>query len=259
MLLGNAHFYLDCIFWTNAIDAFIPEWKKNVPGVKETRWRSSPFDPLFMLNTHHIQFLHSFSHRWPTRKCFSCVRNNNVTNFNIFVNNSPHTHTHVAKLLKNARLTLSSEHSCAASASASLTKKNSNCGLVQCGILLIRAYIHHLLAAEQKNQPKESKRSWGAGRVNLKQFSGNTGDNGHSLYANPGAPDSQQLTVRERERKNSPGIFCSKIHNRWPNQQKKSPSLSLSRPLWVRASVLFYIQQAEWRETRLSDSPAVQF
>jgi len=30
------------------------------------------------------------------------------------------------------------------------------------------------------------------GALICQQFSGNTGDNGHSLYAKPGAPDSQQ-------------------------------------------------------------------
>jgi hypothetical protein len=88
---------------------------------------------------------------------FLCVRNNNVTNFNIFVNNSPHTRTHMSKLLKKARLTLSSEHSCASAS----TKKNSNCGLVQWKSSFsvdVRVFIICLGSrAKQKNPPRRAK------------------------------------------------------------------------------------------------------
>lgn len=225
----NAHFSVDCIFWTNATDAFIASNEKKHPNrVKETRWRSSPFDPLFCEHASHTILLIIFTLLWwPTRKCFAAYTcNNNVTNFNIFVNNSPHTHVKAVKKalvfdpLIRALLCIC-EH-----------KKNSNCGLwssaeKQLPCWYARIFIICLGSRAKKIYQRRAKGLEGAGRVNLKQFSGNTGDNGHSLYANQVRAG---LATIDKESERTRRVFSAPkftIDDPTNTHTKKSPSLFL--------------------------------
>jgi hypothetical protein len=87
---------------------------------------------------------------------FLCVRNNNVTNFNIFVNNSPHTRTHMSKLLKKARLTLSSEHSCASASTKKIQIAVWSSGKASFSVD-VRVFIICLGSRAKKNPPRRAK------------------------------------------------------------------------------------------------------